>query len=296
MTANIYFFSGSGNSVLAAKKLANNLHGQVFSISKLMGQEKINPGVDVIGIVFPAYYANMGGSGLPLIVGRFVQKLQNLEGKYIFAVCTHSGDPYVTIYNLQKMIRMRGGELKAGFTIKMGLPYPAFEKMKHAFFHKVLSVNPESEEGLRQDILGKSYEKLDFICRYVAERKSGRYETIRGFKKVIKQPLMKMQFSMGIKHSQQMAQMQDGNLDNLIPFEDRSFFTNMNCKGCGTCVKVCPVQNIILLDKKPAWQHHCETCFACFQWCPNDAISGEILEYEKKYHYPEVTFKDVVNN
>jgi ferredoxin/flavodoxin len=296
MITKIFYFSGSGNSLLAARKLAASLNATEMPIAKCMDQGNITLDTDVIGIVFPAYYANMGGNGLPLIVSRFVQKLHNLDGKYLFAVCTHSGDPYATIENLQKMIQMRGGELKAGFTIKMGLPYPVLEKMKHAFFHRALSANPESEDHLRQVILEKSYDKLDYICRYVAERKSGRYETIRGLKKTIKQPLMKLQFTMGIKHSQRMAQMQDENLENLIPFEDRSFSINANCKGCGTCVKVCPVQNIVLVDKKPVWQHHCETCFACFQWCPNNAIQGEILEYEKKYHYSEISLKDVVIN
>jgi epoxyqueuosine reductase QueG len=43
-----------------------------------------------------------------------------------------------------------------------------------------------------------------------------------------------------------------------------------------------------MIDGRPEWQHHCETCYACFQWCARDAIHGPIVEYEKKDHHPAV--------
>ncbi len=56
----------------------------------------------------------------------------------------------------------------------------------------------------------------------------------------------------------------------------------------------CPVNNITMVNGKSVWQHSCETCFACFQWCPQGAIRGEIVEYEKRYHHPDVRLADML--
>jgi len=35
-------------------------------------------------------------------------------------------------------------------------------------------------------------------------------------------------------------------------------------------VRVCPVNNIEMVDKKPVWQNRCESCLACINWCPKE--------------------------
>jgi ferredoxin len=81
---------------------------------------------------------------------------------------------------------------------------------------------------------------------------------------------------------------------DLIPLADRSFRANEACNGCRICARVCPVGNIAMVDAKPVWQHHCETCFACYQWCPKTAIYGKIVEYEQPNHHPDVKVSDMV--
>jgi MinD superfamily P-loop ATPase len=73
---------------------------------------------------------------------------------------------------------------------------------------------------------------------------------------------------------------------------DRKFTVDNRCTSCGTCVKVCPVENIRLEEGRPVWLHHCEQCMACIQLCPTEAIqAGKKTEKRGRYHHPGVTIE-----
>ncbi len=75
---------------------------------------------------------------------------------------------------------------------------------------------------------------------------------------------------------------------------DRAFHTDARCNGCAICARICPVDNIRMLDGRPAWQHRCEQCFACLQWRPQEAIQfGEHTAGRRRYHHPEVRVGDM---
>jgi MinD superfamily P-loop ATPase len=76
---------------------------------------------------------------------------------------------------------------------------------------------------------------------------------------------------------------------------DKSFFADEKCTACGICAKLCPSINIAITDGRPAWQHRCEQCFACLQWCPEEAIQyGKNTKNKKRYHHPEISLKDIL--
>ncbi len=75
---------------------------------------------------------------------------------------------------------------------------------------------------------------------------------------------------------------------------DGSFLVDDRCKSCGTCVKMCPVSNIALVNGRPQWHHNCEQCLTCLQWCPNEAIQiGNKTQQRKRYRNPKVNRKDL---
>lgn len=80
----------------------------------------------------------------------------------------------------------------------------------------------------------------------------------------------------------------------IIPGEDKKFNVSETCDGCGICAKVCPVQNICLMDGKPVWQHHCTQCAACFGWCPKQAVGGTNLAAKTHYTNPNVTLQQIL--
>ena len=79
-----------------------------------------------------------------------------------------------------------------------------------------------------------------------------------------------------------------------IPAMDKEFWTDDRCNACGICLHVCSASNITLREGKPLWNHRCEQCFACLQWCPVEAIQcTRITKGRKRYHHPDVTLDDI---
>ncbi len=70
------------------------------------------------------------------------------------------------------------------------------------------------------------------------------------------------------------------------------------CIGCGTCVKVCPMNNIKIEKGKAVIGDDCATCLACFHWCPKEAIwmsKQENIARRAKYRHPDVKLKDIID-
>ena len=272
----IYYFSGTGNSLMIAKDLVEKTSGHLISMQSVGNRESIEPTAAAVGIVFPIFYAT-NDCGLPLIVTRFVDKLANIGSKYIFAVCTCGDMPGSTIENLRRAIKSRGGELAAGFTVKMT------NKKLHVEKQQKMSINQKK--------------KLEVISEFVADRKKGKFETRGPLRKIFLAPLLFILIKPAFYRRYRKLSNSSLHLSfrELIPLADQSFQTNKDCNGCGTCSRVCPVNNIKILDKKPVWQHHCETCLACYSWCPQEAICGKIVSYNERYHHPEVKLPDMLN-
>ncbi|MBQ4089490.1 MAG: EFR1 family ferrodoxin [Clostridia bacterium] len=86
--------------------------------------------------------------------------------------------------------------------------------------------------------------------------------------------------------------------NNPINFANnfRGIVADENCVGCGTCVKVCPMGNIRIVDGHAEIGDDCSTCLACFHWCPKEAIwmsKQEGIERRSKYRHPDVTLEDI---
>jgi flavodoxin/Pyruvate/2-oxoacid:ferredoxin oxidoreductase delta subunit len=278
----IYYFSGTGNSLVVARDIAERMEGDLISIASQMDKERITTDADIIGIVFPVYY--LGTVNIPLLVQRFVMKLDNISTKYIFAVCTYGGGSGSTLNLLDEMIQARGGRLASGFGVQM--PQNAFRKPLE---NKTKLYNKWKQK------------KIDFIYGKVNAKNEGWFDTdglfIRLFLNIL-QVMMNLDFLKpffinSMKNTAKVSKDSCLTMDELIPLMDNSYHTDENCTGCSTCSNICPVRNIKIVDNKPVWQHHCENCLACIKWCPQKAIHG-YGELPQGYHHPDVTISDML--
>jgi ferredoxin/flavodoxin len=259
MKAEIYYFTGTGNSLVVARDIAGQIEGELIAIPSVIDQGTIQTNTKVIGIVFPVYMW-----GIPLIVKRFVKKVGNLQGQYIFAIATYGGMPGATINMLDKVIKKCGGKLAAGFTVRMPGNYtPMYGAI---------------DEAKQQQMFGDWHQKMPTIAEYIKTNRQGAKENGKMFTNVI--------FS-GIIYKLSTP---------YIPKMDKQFRSDEKCNQCGICQKVCPVNNIELTSGKPRWKGRCEQCFACLQWCPETAIQyGKNTTGRKRYHHPEVKISDMIN-
>lgn len=59
------------------------------------------------------------------------------------------------------------------------------------------------------------------------------------------------------------------------------FYTTDQCVGCKKCARLCPLNNITILDQKPVWGKHCTHCMACIGNCPTGSIRYKNVKQSK---------------
>jgi len=55
-------------------------------------------------------------------------------------------------------------------------------------------------------------------------------------------------------------------------FLAKTFFASQKCNGCRICSEYCPVGAIRIVDDRPYWTFHCESCMRCMNICPPQAV------------------------
>jgi len=115
MTTEIYYFSGTGNSLHVAKELQKRIPGIILiPMVSLLDKEIIETSADAVGFVFPTYLTT-----LPAPVRRFLTKLNPESARYIFSVVTRIGTVSVANVNLKKILKKKGKRLDSQFFLNM---------------------------------------------------------------------------------------------------------------------------------------------------------------------------------
>ncbi len=69
--------------------------------------------------------------------------------------------------------------------------------------------------------------------------------------------------------------------------KSKAFKVEGNCISCGKCEKVCPLNNVKLVNGRPVWGANCTHCMACICKCPTEAIEyGRISKGKPRYQCP----------
>lgn len=257
METTIYFYTGTGNSLWTAGKIADRLDQSELIPLNRNRKDDFHCDSKHIGLVFPVHIW-----GLPPPVIDFVHRLKADPAQYIFAVAVNAGQVAATLIQLQKLLVTKGLHLSSGFSMDLPSNY--------------IPWGGAISEEKQQKKFAAALEKCGRIATAVSNKEELPPE--RGFF------LLNMIFSFVYRKS----------FPNVGKM-DKAFFADEKCTACGICAKICPAQNILVAGNKPVWQHNCEQCFACLQWCPEEAIQyGKNTKTKKRYHHPGVALKDML--
>lgn len=290
MSVEVYHFSGTGNSLAVARALAGRVDGRLMSIPTVMHRDRVTSDAEALGLVFPVYHKS-----IPLILKRFVEKLEGLGGRYIFAVSTYGDTPGLAADHLTALIEARGGELAASFGVHMPYNYVTPAPVLRGFFRSFSLREVPLEK--QRTLLAQAPERIEAIAASVEARQRGAFEpsadpitrlTDRlNLPETVAKPVW-LRIA-GFEGSTDLSFLESRQL------MDHAFRADERCDGCGVCARICPVRNIELVGDRPVWQHRCEQCFACLQWCPREAIQFRgNTSGQRRYRHPDVTLADMV--
>ena len=260
MKTDIYYFSGSGNSLYIAQNLSKKMeHSKIISIPHIINKENNIKG-EIIGIVCPIYFHNM-----PHIVRDFIKKIK--EAKYLFMVYAGAGELGKGLKATKKLFVAQNIKLSSLFNIPMPDNSTRYGEI------------PEEKQ---KEMFNNADKKIEDIVKIV-NLKEEHFDSNNT-------SLFKTYIHPGI-----LCKFLYGNMKTM----DKDFFTDENCKGCSICQKVCPVNNITMKDNKPVWNNdnRCQACLACYNWCPNEAIQHVSVNAQcKRYHNPNIRVKDIIGS
>jgi ferredoxin len=256
MKTQLYVYTGTGNSLWAARQVALELKEASLHFMPCLTRDLKVEG-NGVGFAFPVHIW-----GLPIRVIQFIKHLQVKPKTYFFALAVNAGQPAATLMQLQKLMSTRQMPLALGYSIAMPSNYIPWG-------------GPGPIDTQRR-LFREAQEKLKIMTGSI----------VRGEQKnVDRGPLWQnILFSLIYKMSFRFVQKMDKN-----------FWVDDKCNSCGICSKVCPAANIETTNEKPTWLHRCEQCLACLQWCPQEAIQyGKKTAQYRRYHHPEVILEDML--
>jgi ferredoxin len=241
-----YVFSGTGNTLLAARRVADVLRGEGVPV-RMHCLEKVVPitapageaGV-TLGLAFPV----AAFSTYPL-VWRFIEDLPPGNGTPVFMLATMGGFSGLLVGPLKKLLLNKGYRPLAACELRMPSNF-------------LIRVRPQEEcrGRLERGLRGAELFALKLAAGTARWRRLSPvpYAFTRWFWTHVAESFSKA---------------------------GRQFHADpARCTRCGLCVRLCPVNAITLPAESPdeasvpVWGGGCEQCQRCIAFCPARAVSG----------------------
>lgn len=255
MSATVFYFSGTGNSLIAARSIADKLEfARIIPLAGLAETLKTNIDDDVVVFVFPVY-----AGGPPVLVLKALARLKFVGSPliYVVATCASFAGAALDIF-AKELKKLTSQELAASWVLYMPGNYPPLREAESS--SEILNKFSVADNHLKQ------------IAAAIAQKKLCRSQNLFSFVNRLTEIVWR-----GFASS--------------VAKSDRRFRASNQCVSCGLCATVCPVGNIVLNKSgRPVWQHRCEQCMACLQFCPVEAIQFcWWTKGRRRYHHPQVT-------
>lgn len=243
----ILYFSGTGNSQWAARRLAEALGDEVVSINRSMKRGLTAPIRSERPLVFvvPTYAWRM-----PRVVDQWIRDARFEGNRDAYFVLTCAGSCGNAAAYARKLCAATGLRFRGLAPLVMPENYLALYDTPDAEACRAIVERAEPRVAELADVIGKGE---PFPDRPVALNDRFRSGPVN------------VAFYPALVH-------------------DAKFAATDACIACGTCVERCPLDNIALSDGKPVWRGSCTHCMACIAGCPTGAIEYGPKSRERHRH------------
>ncbi len=245
----IFYLSGTGNTRWVAQQISEATGEELIDVARVMAETRdgapLKPFVlkpdERVGLCFPVH----GWRPPRLFIWWLTHRTVDMQGHYVYAVCTAGDTIGKTIEFLQAHLAYQDVQLDAAASLIMpesyvGLPF--------------MDVDTPEREQQKIKAAGEKLQKIipDIVARRPIQEKLdiGRWPWINTY-------LL-------------------GTVFKWKWVNDRRYHVDADrCTRCGICADVCPVGDIDGgRGKMPQWKHHqfCMACMTCYHHCPRHAI------------------------
>lgn len=244
----VLYFSGTGNSKYIAKKIAAALEDEIVDLNDRIKRADFSriTAKDRLVFVTPTYAWRV-----PTVVSDYLEKVKFDGEKKAWFVMNCGGE----IGNASKYIEKLCDKLALEYMGVVGIVMP----------ENYIALFNAPDTNKAQEIIAKAEPKIQAAI-----------DDIRN----------------GVKFAKPRNNLYDRFMSacvNPIFFKfivkADDFYATDKCVGCGLCAKLCPLNNIEIVDGKPEWERNCTHCMACINHCPAQAIEyGEKSKGKPRYH------------
>lgn len=260
----IYYYSGTGYTLKAARMLKENIQEEVrlIPIIAAIKENKMHSHAKKIGLLMP-----MHAFGIPNAFIQFLKDFRCPNADYIFSLVTRGGAPTNMHKEIDSYLKRQNKSL---CTFGYATTYNTFDTVH------VIHTDDEVAEAI------KDFEKDIINFAEIINKQERRI--IRGYRDKMNENLL---FPLIRKISK---------LTGYFGLQ-KDFYSDDSCTGCGQCSSMCLSDKIKMVGEKPYWQQHinCQYCFACLQLCPSKAVQVKKSKTptSDRIHDVDVRCKDI---
>lgn len=267
----IYYFSGTGNSLHVAQELKKRIpNSTLIPLVSLLDNDIIKTKGKTVGFVFPTYFTTV-----PAPVRLFLKKIDMKSSDYNFSIVTRMGSFCVANRNIKRLLKKKGKSLDSQFILNMASNSPTGLKPGKGDENWVHDISKERIAQLESEI----QPHLDDIQKIIVnQEKHPKKTSINPLASIVERIMYFM----------------TRNIKTQI-----DFIIDSTCTGCGICEKVCLSKKIKMVNNKPQWQEQvrCFYCYVCFNFCPTQAIlvNKKYTKKDGRYFHPDIKVNDIAN-
>ena len=245
----IFYYSGTGNSKYAAKRIADALGDTLLSMNERIKAGDFSPvetGERLV-VVTPTYAWR-----IPRIVRDWLMKTELRGAERIWFVMTCGSE-------IGDAGRYNRALCQAKGVGCMGTAQLVMPENYIAMFNA-----PQADEA--RAIVAKAEPDIDRVIASIRVEEAFAPTRRNLYDRFMSGPVNPIFYSFCVKAD--------------------AFTASDACVGCGRCEKLCPTNTVTLHDGRPVWGKGCTHCMACICYCPAAAIEyGKKSLGKPRYHF-----------